>query len=91
MATKEKYFKSYQESLLRANLIRKELMFLYSDIELKNYFKNKQTAEGAYIATIEQLIKKGYDYLSLNPESKTTIQVSLDIEKYSNILKNLKS
>ena len=42
-----------------------------------------------YISTIKELIRRGKKYLSLNPETKNTIRVSIDMDKYLSILEDI--
>ena len=42
-----------------------------------------------YISTIKELMRRGKKYLSLNPETKNTIRVSIDMDKYLSILEDI--
>ena len=42
-----------------------------------------------YISTIKELMRRGKQYLSLNPETQNTIRVSIDMDKYLSILEDI--
>ena len=42
-----------------------------------------------YVSTIKELMRRGKQYLSLNPETQNTIRVSIDMDKYLSILEDI--
>jgi len=80
---KEKHLNAFNE-------LRRRLWLMERDM-LKNrgFKKLVERIKVVYISTIKELIRRGKKYLSLNPETKNTIRVSIDMDKYLSILEDI--
>jgi primosomal protein N' len=80
---KEKHLNAFNE-------LRRRLWLMERDM-LKNrgFKKLVQRIKVVYISTIKELMRRGKKYLSLNPETKNTIRVSIDMDKYLSILEDI--
>ena len=80
---RKKHLDAFDELRLRLKLIERDM--------LKNsHFKElSKRMEAVYVLTIKELIRRGKQYLSLNPETNNTIRVAIDMDKYISILEKL--
>jgi|TARA_R100000084_G_C4622399_1_gene133877 primosomal protein N' len=80
---KEKHLNAFNE-------LRRRLWLMERDM-LKNrgFKKLVERIKVVYISTIKELMRRGKKYLSLNPETKNTIRVSIDMDKYLSILEDI--
>ena len=86
---RKKHLKAFRETVVRCELIRKDLRKINADIDAINYRKQRDYAETAYLQTLEEVIDQGKKYLSLNPEADESIRVAIDIEKHQHLLDKL--
>lgn len=80
---KEKHLDAFNE-------LRRRLWIMERDM-LKNrgFKKLVERMRVVYISTIKELMRRGKQYLSLNPETQNTIRVSIDMDKYLSILEDI--
>ena len=72
------------------NELRRRLWIMERDM-LKNrgFKKLVERMRVVYVSTIKELMRRGKQYLSLNPETQNTIRVSIDMDKYLSILEDI--
>lgn len=80
---KEKHLDAFNE-------LRRRLWMMERDM-LKNrgFKKLVERMRVVYVSTIKELMRRGKQYLSLNPETQNTIRVSIDMDKYLSILEDI--
>ena len=80
---KEKHLDAFNE-------LRRRLWIMERDM-LKNrgFKKLVERMRVVYVSTIKELMRRGKQYLSLNPETQNTIRVSIDMDKYLSILEDI--
>ena len=89
---RQKHLDAFNELIVRLRLIERDMLKTSHFKKLPCVFKQLEQikrTEHVYISTIKELIRRGKQYLSLNPETNNTIRVAIDMDKYISILEKL--
>lgn len=79
----------FKEGIIRASLIRKEMILIRFDPEEYSDIKKINQLKDFYIKTIKDLIYNGKEYISLSVDEEEMIRVAIDLDKYESILRRI--
>lgn len=79
----------FKEGIIRASLIRKEMILIRFDPEEYSDIKKINQLKDFYIKTIKELIYNGKEYISLSVDEEEMIRVAIDLDKYESILRRI--
>ena len=78
MLEEQKIYKAYQEGIVRASLIRRDL----SKYATEYYPEKVRGLLKAYFSTIKEVIKQGEKYLDITTDFEVGLEVGMAIENY---------
>ena len=79
----------FKEGIIRASLIRKEMILIRFDPEEHTDIKKINQLKEFYIKTIEDIIYNGKEYINISTDEDEMIRVAIDLDKYESILRRL--
>jgi len=85
MESAGKHFKAYQEGIVRARLIRKDL----KNHPTEYYPEKVRGLNKAYIETVKEIIRQGEAYLDKTQDLEAGLEVAMAIENYKAFLTTL--
>ena len=86
MSPEEESHKAYNEGILRASLIRKDL----AEHPTEYYPEKVRGLIKAYFSTIKEIIKQGEIYIDATTDFEEGLRVVIDIENYRSLMSRLK-
>lgn len=81
--------RKFNESVLRAKLIRKDLLNTPFDPENNESLEKIKLLKLFYIKTIKELIYNGTEYIGISSNGEEMLRVAIDLDKYESILRRI--
>jgi hypothetical protein len=85
MSKEQEIYKAYQEGVVRASLIRRDL----NKYTTEYYPEKVRGLLKAYFATIKEVIKQGEKYLDITTDFEAGLEVGMAIENYRALILKL--
>ena len=79
----------FKEGMIRASLIRKDMILTRFDPEEYTDIKKINQLKEFYIKTIEDTIYNGKEYIKISTDEDEMIRVAIDLDKYESILRRI--
>jgi hypothetical protein len=86
MESESEHYKAYQEGIVRARLIRKDL----KNHPTEYYPEKVRGLNKAYIQTVKEIIRQGELYLDKTQDFEAGIEVAMAVENYKAFLSTLR-
>lgn len=88
-AVSETLLNRFQEGVIRARQINKDIMSTKTNLENPSSIKKFLALKEVYIKTLEELIYNGKEYIQLSTDEDEQIRTAIDLDKYESILRRI--
>ena len=88
-AVSETLLNRFQEGVIRARQINKDIMSTKTNLENPSSIKKIIALKEVYIKTLEELIYNGKEYIQLSTDEDEQIRTAIDLDKYESILRRI--
>ena len=88
-AASETLLNRFQEGVIRARQINKDIMSTKTNLENPSSIKKFLALKEVYIKTLEELIYNGKEYIQISIDEDEQIRTAIDLDKYESILRRI--
>lgn len=88
-AASETLLNRFQEGIIRARQINKDIMSTKTSLEDPSSLQKFLALKDVYAKTLEELIYNGKEYIQLSTDEDEQIRTAIDLDKYESILRRI--